>query len=76
MPDINIPSLNLSLLQAGGIAVGTGLAIYAAYASRSRTQRPHLPPGPPGYPIVGNMLQMPSKDPEITFTEWGIKYGM
>ncbi|KAK7678433.1 hypothetical protein QCA50_018493 [Cerrena zonata] len=34
-----------------------------------------LPPGPKGYPIIGNLLQMPSTTPWKTFREWSKLYG-
>jgi hypothetical protein len=34
-----------------------------------------LPPGPKGYPLLGNMLDMPSSEEWLTFTQWGEKYG-
>ena len=34
-----------------------------------------LPPGPPTVPILGNMLQMPIRDPHIQFTKWAGEYG-
>ncbi|KAG5723754.1 O-methylsterigmatocystin oxidoreductase [Termitomyces sp. T112] len=40
-----------------------------------RTRRALLPPGPKGYPLVGNVLDMPSKQEWVTFTKWGQQYG-
>ncbi|KAK7677340.1 hypothetical protein QCA50_019670 [Cerrena zonata] len=34
-----------------------------------------LPPGPKGYPIVGNLLQMPTVTPWKTFREWSKLHG-
>ncbi|KAK7681339.1 hypothetical protein QCA50_015430 [Cerrena zonata] len=34
-----------------------------------------LPPGPNGYPIIGNLLDMPSVTPWKTFTDWSKVYG-
>lgn len=34
-----------------------------------------LPPGPKGYPIIGNLLRMPSQTPWRTFSEWSKVYG-
>ncbi|KAG8871040.1 hypothetical protein FRB98_001110, partial [Tulasnella sp. 332] len=35
----------------------------------------HYPPGPPGSFVIGNVRQMPSSYPWLTFNEWGKKYG-
>lgn len=35
-----------------------------------------LPPGPRGYPIIGNILAMPSVTPWKRFREWSNVYGM
>ncbi|KIJ12415.1 hypothetical protein PAXINDRAFT_137078 [Paxillus involutus ATCC 200175] len=34
-----------------------------------------LPPGPPTYPIVGNLLTFPRKQPHIQFSAWARTYG-
>ncbi|PPQ83215.1 Dimethyltryptamine 4-hydroxylase (PsiH) [Psilocybe cyanescens] len=56
----------LSLLLAG--------CIY--YINARRVRRSHLPPGPPGIPIpfIGNMFDMPSESPWLTFLQWGRDY--
>ncbi|KAG6879997.1 hypothetical protein C0992_008204 [Termitomyces sp. T32_za158] len=40
-------------------------------------QRGHgtLPPGPKGYPLIGNLLDMPTRQEWVTFGEWGERYG-
>ncbi|SJK99774.1 related to cytochrome P450 CYP2 subfamily [Armillaria ostoyae] len=38
-------------------------------------RRSPLPPGPRGYPIIGNVLDMPTDRPWLTFTQWGDKWG-
>ncbi|KAG6833863.1 hypothetical protein H0H87_011797 [Tephrocybe sp. NHM501043] len=40
-----------------------------------RAQRAPLPPGPKGYPLIGNVLDMPSTQEWVTFTKWGEQYG-
>ncbi|KAG6919294.1 hypothetical protein DXG01_007426 [Tephrocybe rancida] len=39
-----------------------------------RSQRAPLPPGPKGYPLVGNVLDMPSKQEWVTFGQWREQY--
>ncbi|KAH8824336.1 cytochrome P450 [Flagelloscypha sp. PMI_526] len=39
------------------------------------TSNPTLPPGPKGLPLIGNLLDMPTKATWKTFSEWGRKYG-
>ena len=41
---------------------------------RSKSGLP-LPPGPKGYPIIGNMLDVPSIMPWKTFQQWSKTYG-
>ena len=40
-----------------------------------RRRMKSLPPGPLGIPILGNMLQMPTKDEAQTFVKWGKQFG-
>ncbi|KAF4609943.1 hypothetical protein D9613_010304 [Agrocybe pediades] len=35
----------------------------------------YLPPGPEGLPVIGNVLDMPSKNEWLTFAEWGKRWG-
>ncbi|KAG6908101.1 hypothetical protein DXG01_006138 [Tephrocybe rancida] len=43
--------------------------------ARRGMQREPLPPGPRGYPLIGNVLDLPSTKQWLTFTEWGKQYG-
>jgi len=43
---------------------------------RRRRHALPYPPGPKGLPIIGNALDMPSKNPYLTYWQWGKKYGM
>lgn len=39
--------------------------------------KPHapLPPGPKKWPLLGNILDMPTSKEWLTFAEWGRTYG-
>ena len=34
-----------------------------------------LPPGPTPLPILGNLFDLPKEKPELTYAEWGKKFG-
>lgn len=54
------------------------LLIVAAiiYKLRNVGRRPKdYPPGPPTMPIIGNLHQMPQKDPHVQFKKWAEEYG-
>ncbi|PPQ70878.1 putative Dimethyltryptamine 4-hydroxylase (PsiH) [Gymnopilus dilepis] len=50
------------------------LCVYYAHSRRARRAR--LPPGPPGIPLpfVGNLFDMPSNSPWLTYLQWGETY--
>ncbi|KAF9227082.1 cytochrome P450 [Gyrodon lividus] len=52
-----------------------GVALYlTSRLLRKRRSRP-LPPGPPGFPLIGNILDLPSHGPWVAFAAMGKKYG-
>lgn len=54
-----------------------GLAVAWKIWSSSRSIKPlSLPPGSKGLPILGNILDIPTKQEWFTYTDWGKKYGM
>ncbi|KAJ7881997.1 hypothetical protein B0H14DRAFT_2704174 [Mycena olivaceomarginata] len=50
-------------------------AIILVSFRQHRRRTSMLPPGPPGYPLIGHLLQMPTKDPALVFHEWSKTYG-
>ncbi|KDQ62054.1 hypothetical protein JAAARDRAFT_448042 [Jaapia argillacea MUCL 33604] len=63
------PSLNFT-----DVAVLTLGVASLAYVFQKRSPAP-LPPGPRGWPIIGNILDMPTVQPWLGFKKWGEKWG-
>lgn len=53
----------------------TLLGLFLLHALFSRKVTTPLPPGPKKWPLLGNLLDMPSSKEWVTFAEWGVKWG-
>lgn len=53
------------------LASAAGAAIYLGWKKRNLP----YPPGPKGYPIIGNLLDIPTGFQWKTYIEWAKKYG-
>ncbi|KDQ54080.1 hypothetical protein JAAARDRAFT_410464 [Jaapia argillacea MUCL 33604] len=68
-----LPSITMVLTLVDALL---GLAgIFLLRQLFARKQHTPLPPGPKGLPLVGNVLDMPKKQPWITFNKWGEQFG-
>ena len=58
-----------------------GLSILSLYSlrlylrKRERLRTAPYPPGPRGYPIINNLLDIPTKDPWVVYAELAKIYG-
>lgn len=52
------------------------IVVFVANVKR-RSRRPLcFPPGPKGLPFLGNVLEIGSSEPWLTFTQWASLYGL
>jgi hypothetical protein len=65
----------MKIKEHGMFSIGIILGLFVIYATRYlASPYRNLPPGPHGYPIIGNLLELRSKQ-WLKFTEWRKKYG-
>ena len=57
------------------LGVAAGLYVVADKMTRPRADNASLPPGPKGWPIIGNLLQVPTVEPWKGYAELGEKWG-
>ncbi|KAH7923690.1 cytochrome P450 [Leucogyrophana mollusca] len=60
------------------LGVVSSVAVLLAWKLLHRATNPSglpLPPGPPGIPLLGNVLDINTAEPWLTYTEWREKYG-
>jgi hypothetical protein len=53
-----------------------GLAVRLRLAARRADGGLPFPPGPKQYPIIGSLLEMPTKKEYVTFSQWKGVYGL
>ena len=54
--------------------VFSALLVFVVYWITNHRQGRNLPPGPKKYPLIGNLLSMPSTLEWETFAKWGQEY--
>ena len=52
-----------------------GIAVYCVRIFLKRNPAP-LPPGPKPLPVLGNLFDLPSEKPWVTYAEWSKSFGM
>jgi hypothetical protein len=57
------------------IILTSTITLFCIYHFLTATPRPHLPPGPTPTFLIGNILQLASKHPEVLFQKWAAKFG-
>lgn len=48
---------------------------FTGLATVRNSRRLPYPPGPKGYPIIGNLLDVPTEKPWLKYAEWDKTYG-
>ena len=64
-----------SLSFPGGLAVLTGVGLFAWLLNKKTKQRLPFPPGPKPLPIIGNLLDMPREKEWLVYEQWAQKHG-
>lgn len=58
------------------VALGVAVVVSYLFTRWVRYSSRRLPPGPRPLPFIGNMLDMPTTKPWVTFRNWCNQYGM
>ncbi|EGO21511.1 hypothetical protein SERLADRAFT_440764 [Serpula lacrymans var. lacrymans S7.9] len=71
----NVEATNIhSLVPILGVLVSL-FVVRLMVNNREKHARCSLPPGPRPFPVVGNVMSVNSKEPWVTYTDWGKTYG-
>ena len=57
------------------LGVAASLYVVVGRITRQKVTNATLPPGPKGWPLIGNLLEVPSAEPWKVYAEWGEKWG-
>lgn len=57
------------------LGVAASLYVVVGRVARRKVTIGALPPGPKGWPLIGNLLEVPSTEPWKVYAEWGEKWG-
>jgi hypothetical protein len=52
------------------------IVLLISWTRSQALKRSRLPPGPPQWPIIGNLLDMPTSFEWFRYKEWGEKYSI
>lgn len=66
-------SIMVELLSTFGLSIVAVVAAIIYFFSSSKRRR--LPPGPPAWPVIGNLLDMPTSHEQYEYAKWSEKYG-
>jgi hypothetical protein len=73
------PSLVVfTIMDIVAIAIGVVslVALLSVWTSRRKSHSLPLPPGPRRIPFLGNVLDIDITEPHVTYTQWGLQYGL
>ncbi|KAG2126528.1 cytochrome P450 [Suillus clintonianus] len=70
-----LPSVDGHLAILAALPLSLAIVIAFARFRQNRQNKPRLPPGPVPLPLLGNLLSVDTKEPWLTYTEWGAAYG-
>jgi len=64
--------MDTTVIAIGAVSL---VALLSVWKSKTKSTSLPLPPGPRCIPFLGNVLDIDTTEPHVSYTQWGHQYG-